>query len=216
MFTPGSRGCGYNIASGRRQWLNHDPIGIRGGINMYRFVRNNPISRIDSSGLFPNLPTFMLDWGFHGGGEADPLTAAVVGAKIWNTICPIRGVFGFGGINGKLGPFKAEGLALVGDNFSTGPYAAGLIGGGVGPVSGAGEFGTDENGFLAFLEQDSAGFGFYSSPTTGEGGVFISNDAGPFFYGGGIDLNPAYLPSPLIVPSLPSVYPPTPIFMPGH
>jgi len=34
-----------------QRWLNHDPIGIRGGANLYRFVGNSPVSRIDPMGL---------------------------------------------------------------------------------------------------------------------------------------------------------------------
>jgi hypothetical protein len=51
MFTPGSRGCGYKTVSGRHEWLNRDPIQEWGGINMYGFVRNNPIKYFDFSGL---------------------------------------------------------------------------------------------------------------------------------------------------------------------
>jgi hypothetical protein len=41
----------YEIVSGRRQWLNRDPIGIRGGINLYTYVRNQPINASDPLGL---------------------------------------------------------------------------------------------------------------------------------------------------------------------
>jgi RHS repeat-associated protein len=34
-----------------QRWLNQDPIQERGGINLYRFVGNNPIQRIDPLGL---------------------------------------------------------------------------------------------------------------------------------------------------------------------
>ena len=34
-----------------QRWLNEDPIGEAGGINLYGFVRNNPLSRIDPWGL---------------------------------------------------------------------------------------------------------------------------------------------------------------------
>lgn len=33
------------------RWLNTDPIGLKGGGNLYLFVKNNPINRADSKGL---------------------------------------------------------------------------------------------------------------------------------------------------------------------
>lgn len=35
-----------------QRWPNHDPIGERGGKNLYAFVGNNPLTRIDSLGLY--------------------------------------------------------------------------------------------------------------------------------------------------------------------
>jgi RHS repeat-associated protein len=49
----GCGGCGYKTASGRWRWLNRDPIGERGGINLYRFNRNNPLRWVDPHGLDP-------------------------------------------------------------------------------------------------------------------------------------------------------------------
>ncbi len=34
-----------------QRWLNRDPIGEWGGWNLYRFVRNDPVNRIDAEGL---------------------------------------------------------------------------------------------------------------------------------------------------------------------
>jgi RHS repeat-associated protein len=34
-----------------QRWLNRDPIGIRGGINLYRFIGNNAVNWIDLFGL---------------------------------------------------------------------------------------------------------------------------------------------------------------------
>jgi RHS repeat-associated protein len=37
--------------SGLQRWLSRDPIGEQGGINLYGFVGNNPMSRVDPYGL---------------------------------------------------------------------------------------------------------------------------------------------------------------------
>ena len=47
----GLRACAYKSVSGRHEWLNQDPIGVTGGINLYGFVGNSPVNRIDPLGL---------------------------------------------------------------------------------------------------------------------------------------------------------------------
>ena len=82
-----------------QRFLNEDPIGEAGGINLYRFVGNNPISRVDPYGL--------LDYFYSGGGllypsgpvpylEADTVLGQF-GAGIYNTI-PVAYNFLFGGL----------------------------------------------------------------------------------------------------------------------
>ena len=36
-----------------QRWLNHDPLGEEGGINLYGFVSNDPVNSFDPFGLFP-------------------------------------------------------------------------------------------------------------------------------------------------------------------
>ena len=40
----------YETASGRPKWPNRDPIGERGGKNLYGMVRNNPVRYVDTDG----------------------------------------------------------------------------------------------------------------------------------------------------------------------
>lgn len=47
----GLRVFAYKTVSGRLKWLNQDPIGERGGINLYGFVGNNPVNYVDPLGL---------------------------------------------------------------------------------------------------------------------------------------------------------------------
>jgi hypothetical protein len=51
MGATASGACGYGIALGHPVWLNRDPIGERGGINLYANVFNNPIDMYDPYGL---------------------------------------------------------------------------------------------------------------------------------------------------------------------
>ena len=42
----------YNTATGR--FITKDPIGLRGGVNVYIYVENNPVNFLDAYGLLLN------------------------------------------------------------------------------------------------------------------------------------------------------------------
>lgn len=43
------------------RFLNQDPIGLKGGLNLYAYCENNPLSKIDSDGKYPQIPTCGYD-----------------------------------------------------------------------------------------------------------------------------------------------------------
>ena len=61
----------YDPATGR--WLNRDPIGYAGGINLYGYVGGDPVSRADPWGLSPQVNIGLsgtgeaLFWSWYGG-----------------------------------------------------------------------------------------------------------------------------------------------------
>jgi len=54
------------------RWLNRDPIGERGGVNLYGYVHNTPVRNVDRSGLLVPPPPFPFN----------PFVLPVVGAAI--------------------------------------------------------------------------------------------------------------------------------------
>jgi RHS repeat-associated protein len=66
--------CAYESASGLPEWLSRDPIEEDGGLNLYGYVGNNPVSRNDPLGLW--YWTNPASWGvgdyqgFNGGWNA--------------------------------------------------------------------------------------------------------------------------------------------------
>jgi hypothetical protein len=48
-----AEGYGYESAMGRAYWVSRDPIGERGGMNVYLLLENAAISLVDTLGLQP-------------------------------------------------------------------------------------------------------------------------------------------------------------------
>jgi len=114
----------YDPRTGR--WLSRDPIGMRGGINLYAYVGNSPIRFVDRLGLDPTglaIGGIIGDWvgailgGTLGGaagtvvggavGSSVPVagtaTGAVVGCSVGRKIGATAGAAAGAGIGGWLG-----------------------------------------------------------------------------------------------------------------
>jgi uncharacterized protein RhaS with RHS repeats len=79
----------YDPEVGR--FISKDPIGLLGGLNMYAYVQNNPINRIDPLGLqWYKSPTVLLDIAALaldvGGLVLPPLFIAGAGVSVVNTV----------------------------------------------------------------------------------------------------------------------------------
>ncbi len=48
----------YDPATGR--YITSDPIGLRGGLNAFAYIRNNPLRYIDPFGLYPKCESYIL------------------------------------------------------------------------------------------------------------------------------------------------------------
>jgi RHS repeat-associated protein len=86
----------YSVQTG--QWISRDPLEEDGGVNLYRFVENNPISNIDPVGLShrEDIARGRLDYsckcGWIDWGHADPDSdVAANPRKLWQGITANRG-----------------------------------------------------------------------------------------------------------------------------
>jgi RHS repeat-associated protein len=160
--------CDYDSVSGVFIWPNRDPIQEAGGLNLYNYVANNPINKIDPLGLEGNpvsstLPGLSGAWNSNpygqGGSFYDP-------GYLYRPPCPgsSSGTFQIGlTLNGQLGPINANwnvGLAFD-THGNVAVYDTPAFGGGVG---------ADVSGSLSFA--------------TSNGGT-VYDLAGPFGYGTG-------------------------------
>jgi len=162
QFADRETGNFYNMA--RDYWpdggryIESDPIGLRGGINMYSYVRGNPISRVDPRGLAGivagvNARGFIATLGISGG-TALVLDLGNLNGCVQVQICSEAGLglaftatanLGLNtgtiqsGTTRSSGIFGAGGAGLAGmgsirisDDGSSGSVTSGAIGAGAG------------------------------------------------------------------------------------
>jgi RHS repeat-associated protein len=109
----------YDAEIGR--FISRDPIGIAGGINLYGYSRNNPVNRLDISGLCeePEEPTDpkdpdWTDW-FKNMFDAFASAAAKIGAALAGVGGGIAGALGLPSTIGQAGGACAGGNAALQD-----------------------------------------------------------------------------------------------------
>ena len=121
----------YDPQQGR--FLTRDPLGYGGGINLYSYTANNPVSRMDPDGTFWFLITGAI--GAVGGGIIGGATAYYNGQDVWAGAgkgALIGGVVGLtGGLAGGL-VAGAVGGGVVGG------ILGGAAGGAIGDAAGQG------------------------------------------------------------------------------
>ena len=164
----------YDADIGR--WMSRDPIMELGGLNLFAYTRNNPVSRRDRSGLWDDWDDLdayyahqdeirqLVDWNTYDGyyDEANQ--------RLHKTLALIpNDLFAFGGVGGGPGAgLKGEALCLVGvgGKFSQ-PYAGVVGAGGLGPVSTGYEWNSSDGlESISFLDANFllGGFGRWSTP----------------------------------------------------
>jgi len=86
-----------------QRWLNHDPLGEAGGINLYQFVYNSPLNYVDPDGLTgwalyppqgwsdPSIPAMIQSPEYQQGFQEGAGQAALMGLAIASLFTPIPG-----------------------------------------------------------------------------------------------------------------------------
>jgi RHS repeat-associated protein len=132
-------GLHYNYFRDYHPWtgryIEPDPIGLRGGINMYAYCMNNPVNMVDPSGQFGPVGVVI-------GGLSGAFAGFVAGAQAGNIWAGVVGGAAGGIVGGAVGFIFPQVSPYVGG--IVGGFVGGAIGGGVGktikdPHSSAGE-----------------------------------------------------------------------------
>jgi len=122
-----------------QRWLNQDPIGEAGGLNLYGYVYNNPISLIDPLGLVDPVTGTIIGVGTSletGGGVATAATVTVGGTATTVTVAGTgatvtgTGVASVAGVGIGTVAVGVGGAVVVGGAIGYGASQLPVVGGG--------------------------------------------------------------------------------------
>jgi RHS repeat-associated protein len=176
--------CGHRFYdAGVGRWLNRDPIGFAGGINLYQGFGNSPTNFMDPSGLIPWQQGIAIiggaTIGLIGGGVIGAIEGGIAGNNLYHA------VVGAGTAQGKYDGGEIGTGQLAGAYWNLGEAIGDLYGAASGP---AGQVGTGIDELLG-------------GASGGDGGGFGANMLGPRFnplgpgpYAGGSVYKPAGKP----------------------
>jgi RHS repeat-associated protein len=135
----------YDPNAGR--FLSEDPIDFLGGVNFYRYVRNNPPKYRDPNGKDPVIGGIVgiIAGGIYGGLGArlacgstrDVVVAVIVGAGLGGIVGAADPSFGVGtlafvgGVAGGLGDVAGQLVASNGTSLNLGSTAGAIVGGAI-------------------------------------------------------------------------------------
>jgi RHS repeat-associated protein len=130
----------YDPTTGR--YVTPDPIGLRGGINLWPYTANNPLRWIDPWGLWT------IGVGITVNVQAGPINFNFSGGVVVDSSGNV-GTYTTGGGGLGVGAEVSGGISVSGSNAQTindlsGPFATGSLGGGWGPNA-SGDFFTGDS-----------------------------------------------------------------------